>query len=297
MSIVRSSKNIFFFGNQGAFSASVLSQILQQSVPISRVFCASIAPASVPENTLPVINPKNGISLETLAHDHGIPINYIPNQSALSSIISDEAKHPDYILVACFPYRLPATIIDWPHSGCLNIHPSLLPKYRGPDPIFWQLHNNESQTGVTLHFVTSEMDAGPIVNQKSCPFEAGFNRRDIEITLAKTGASLFTAFINTGHTQNFSGKRQDDSHASYYPYPSVNNFEVPSSWSAKHAFNFIRGTHSPSGFYMAQYDNKSVKVTSALEYSYKNNISDYAQILKNERLIKFSQGILRVTIE
>lgn len=296
MTILRPSKNIFFFGNQGEFSASVFSQLLLQGIPVSRVFCASIAPASAPEKTLPVAQPTKPIALVSLAQQQGIPIDYLSNPSALNSIKLESAENPDYILVACFPYRLPASIIDWPLLGCFNIHPSLLPRYRGSDPIFWQLQKNETRTGVSLHLVTPELDAGPIVDQKICPFVEGSKRNDIEIMLAESGAVLFTSFITTNSAQSFMGKQQDESLASYYPYPSTDNYEVPSSWSAKHAYNFINGTHSPSGFYTAKIKNQTIYITSALEYSSNDNILGKTLKLKNERLIQFSPGILRVTI-
>ncbi len=296
MTILRSSKNIFFFGNQGGFSASVFSQLLLQGIPVSRVFCASIAPAPVPQTTLPVAQPTKAVTIVDLAQQQGIPIEYLANPSALNSIKLDGIETPDYILVACFPYRLPASIIDWPLLGCLNIHPSLLPKYRGPDPIFWQLHKNESQTGVSLHLVTPELDAGPIVDQKICPFVGGAKRNDIEIMLAESGATLFTSFVTTKSAQSFMGKQQDESLTSYYPYPSSDNYEISLSWSAKHAYNFINGTHSPSGFYTAKIKNQTIYITSALEYSINDNILDKTLKLKNERLIQFSPGILRATI-
>jgi methionyl-tRNA formyltransferase len=296
MTILRSSKNIFFFGNQGEFSASVFSQLLLQGIPVSRVFCASIAPASVPEKMLPVAQPTKAITLVNLAQQQGIPIHYLSNQAALNSIKPDNIENPDYILVACFPYRLPSFIIDWPLLGCLNIHPSLLPKYRGPDPIFWQLQKNEFQTGVSLHLVTPELDAGPIVDQKICPYVEGAERNDIEIMLAESGAALFISLITTKSAPSFTGKQQDESLASYYQYPSTDNYEVSSSWSAKHAYNFINGTHSPSGFYTAKIKNQTIYITSALEYSNNGNILGKTPKLKNEQLIQFSPGILRVTI-
>ena len=296
MTILSSPKNTFFFGNLGEFSASAFSQLLLQGVPVSRVYCASIAPASTPEKALPVTQPTKAITLVNLAQQQGIPIHYLSDQTALTSIKPDSIENPDYILVACFPYRLPASIIDWPLLGCLNIHPSLLPKYRGPDPIFWQLQNSESQTGVSLHLVTPELDAGPVVDQKTCPFIEGAKRDNIEIMLAESGADLFSSFITTKSAQGFTGKQQDESLASYYPYPSTDNYELSSSLSAKHAYNFINGTHSPSGFYTVKIKNQTIHITSALEYSSNDNILGKALKSENERLIKFSPGILHVTI-
>ncbi|MCK4587076.1 MAG: hypothetical protein KAU29_07025, partial [Gammaproteobacteria bacterium] len=291
MTLPKSPKNIYFFGNQGVFSASVFNKMLQQGAPVTRVFCASIAPASVPEKTLPVTQPTKAITLERLAQNLGIPIEYIPNQSALNSLTSNRDENPDYILVACFPYRLPASIIDWPLLGCLNIHPSLLPKYRGPDPIFWQLQKNESQTGVSLHLVTPKLDAGPIVDQKIRPFLEGSKRNDIEIMLAESGAALFTSYITTKSPQRFMDMQQDESLANYYPYPSIDDYEVSSTWSAKHVYNFINGTHSPSGIYITNIKNKIINITSAIDYTKGDNIPVKIKNSINEQLIQFSPGI------
>lgn len=286
-----------FFGTRGQFSAAAFSALLEQGTPISSVFCASVGPAKPPEALLPVSNPPEVETLESLAYRHDIPIRYVPDLTGLNSLNLQEIDKPDFILVACFPYRLPATITRWPVSGCLNIHPSLLPKYRGPDPIFWQLHNNESQTGISLHFVSSEMDAGPVITQKNCLLKEGSNRHEIESLFARAGAELFTSFINNKRAHDIPGQKQEESLASYNAIPSPQNYEIPSSWGAEHAFNFIRGTNSPTGYYIIKSENNSFNVTTALEYSHDNKIVKPSQQIKNELLIQFSPGILHVTIE
>ena len=286
-----------FFGTRGQFSAAVFSALLDHGAPITQVFCASVAPASLPKAHLPVSNPSDGETLDSLAHRHGIPIRYIASQSELSSLDLQNFEIPDFVLVACFPYRLPEVVISWPESRCLNIHPSLLPKYRGPDPIFWQLHENEPQTGVSLHIVSAELDAGPIISQKTCPFEEGSVRHEIETLLARSGAILFTSFIAADNTQNFTDTKQDGALASYYPFPSTDDYQISSLWSAKHAFNFIHGTCSPSGYYIVKSENETHNIISALEYSNSDNIIDKVNELNNELFIQFSPGILHATIE
>lgn len=74
---------------------------------------------------------------------------------------------PDLILVTGFPWRLPADLLTIPRLGCLNTHPALLPRYRGPNPIFWHFMNGETQGGLTIHRMEPDFDTGPILAQRA----------------------------------------------------------------------------------------------------------------------------------
>ncbi len=203
--------------------------------------------------------------LDSLAHQQGIPVQHIMNQAELDSLNSQKFIKPDFILVACFPFRLSEYFIRWPDLGCLNIHPSLLPQYRGPDPLFWQLHNNESQTGVSLHMVTSHMDAGPVVSQRIFSFKDGATRYDLETSLAKKGAELFTSLLTKNITQSITGEAQDESNASYFPIPTNKDYEISLEWSSRQAFNFIKGTCSPSDSYKIETKGKPINIVSIVK--------------------------------
>ncbi|WP_207229373.1 methionyl-tRNA formyltransferase [Ktedonosporobacter rubrisoli] len=91
---------------------------------------------------------------------------------------------PDLILVAGFPRKFPPALLDVPRLGCVNWHPSLLPRYRGPEPIFWQFMNGETQTGITFHRMDADIDTGPILVQ-----------RDMELDCAEDLSSYFASFL------------------------------------------------------------------------------------------------------
>ena len=291
-----SKKSICFVGTQSHFSATVFKVLLDQGVSITQVFCAGVAPAPKLETSpsLSVAGP-NSIAgedtLDSLANQHGIPIQFIKRQTDLSSLNFQQYTKPNFILIACFPFLLPESFIRWPESGCLNIHPSLLPLYRGPDPLFWQLRNGEPQTGVSLHLVTSKFDAGPIVKQKLCILNTGAERLEIEALLAKKGASLFAALLTADEDPNNICVQQDHTKSSYHHYPSVENFVISSDWSAEHAFNFIHGTCSPSGYYTIKTDNEILNIFTASDYF--NGPTSSLPLKKDELLIQFSPGILR----
>jgi len=264
MNTIKSPKSSCFIGNRGIFAATVLDHLLQEGVSISQVFCASSAPATAPENTLPVTQPTQKNRLDSIAQRHNIPVTYIANQSELNSLDIQEYTKADFMLVACFPYCLPNSFINWPKLACLNIHPSLLPKYRGPDPLFWQLQNDESQTGVSLHLITPQLDAGPVINQKKCTLNDGASRNDIETTLAKMGAEGFRLLLTKDITKAIKAEIQDEAQASYHPNPSISDYTISLDWSARHAFNFVRGTTSPTGYYTIISNAKLVKIMSTV---------------------------------
>jgi methionyl-tRNA formyltransferase len=73
--------------------------------------------------------------------------------------------NPDLLLVFGFNWRLPRQVLDLPRLGALNVHPSALPKYRGPSPVLWAIRNGDPSIGVTIHRMNEALDAGPIVAQ------------------------------------------------------------------------------------------------------------------------------------
>ncbi len=74
---------------------------------------------------------------------------------------------PDVIFSAGFPWKFPPALLEIPRLGCINAHPALLPKYRGPEPVFWQIMNGEPQIGMTIHRMDAEFDTGPILVQRA----------------------------------------------------------------------------------------------------------------------------------
>jgi methionyl-tRNA formyltransferase len=78
---------------------------------------------------------------------------------------------PDVLLCMAFPARIPSAILEVPRLGAANIHPSLLPRYRGPNPLAWVLRNGEQTMGVSIHTMTPALDAGPLIAQGAAPID------------------------------------------------------------------------------------------------------------------------------
>jgi len=102
---------------------------------------------------------------------------------------------PDLIAVAAYGQILPQTLLDIPPHGCLNVHTSLLPRYRGAAPIQWAILNGDRETGVTIMQIVPELDAGDIVTQASTPITADDTAQTLHDRLADLGADLLVQTI------------------------------------------------------------------------------------------------------
>lgn len=94
---------------------------------------------------------------------------------------------PDLIFVTGFPWRLPAELLSLPRLGSINTHPAMLPKYRGPNPLFWHLMNGETEIGLTVHRMDTEFDTGPILAQASMPIDPDWYIEDVAAHLGELG--------------------------------------------------------------------------------------------------------------
>lgn len=281
------------YGSRGPFSATVLKRLVAEKIPITRVVCAGAAPAPSPKGGLPVSPPNQEETLESIANHHHIPMDFITRASDLQTIDLSELKQVDYLLAACFPYRIPDRITHSPRIASLNLHPSLLPLYRGPDPIFWQLKKAEANTGVSLHVLTNKFDAGPVVKQQTVKFEEGNYKKDIESQLGHAGAVLFSSVVTEGLSIDEIAQPQSEDGSSYDPWPSDNDFQLSTDWSARQAFNFIRGTWPPSGHHSVVINNRTWAISQALEYSNDGKMSEPVRAEQRELYIQFTPGILR----
>ena len=103
----------------------------------------------------------------------------------------------EFILVACWPYLIGEQLLKSATRAAVNIHPSLLPAYRGPDPIGAQLNSAEAHPGVSLHLLNAEFDQGDIVAQAELePGQAGNDRSSLERRCARLGSELFIDALN-----------------------------------------------------------------------------------------------------
>jgi len=125
----------------------------------------------------------------------------------------------DLIVVAAFSRILKPELIGLPPLGCVNVHPSLLPRYRGPYPFYWVLANKEKTTGVTLHYIDDGIDSGEIIVQREFAIPPGETELRLQYRSASAAAEMLKETLPLLIAGTAPRMRQDEAAASYYSWP------------------------------------------------------------------------------
>jgi len=133
--------------------------------------------------------------VKALALKLGLPVLQPPRARDERFIAELRALEPDLIVVVAYGQILPPAILDLPRHGCLNVHTSLLPKYRGAAPIQWAIASGDPETGVTIMKMDAGLDTGPIVSQRTTPIRPEDDSSTLHDRLAQLGAELLVQTI------------------------------------------------------------------------------------------------------
>lgn len=148
---------------------------------------------------------------------------------------------PDVAIVADYGQFLPAVLLSVPSKGTLNIHPSLLPKYRGAAPVQWAVARGEVATGVTILYVTEKMDAGGILAQEQVPIREDDTAASLTPLLAQLGASLLLRVLDEIREGRATARPQDESQVTMAPRLKKEDGRLDWTLSAVALRNRIRG--------------------------------------------------------
>ena len=148
---------------------------------------------------------------------------------------------PELIVVAAYGKILPSEILDYPVKGCINVHSSLLPKYRGAAPINWAILNGETVTGVTIMHMAPALDAGDIISQASTPIGADETAPMLTARLAELGAELLVSAVEAIGAGTAARTPQDEADSTYAPM--LSRELSPMDWSkpARTLHDQVRG--------------------------------------------------------
>lgn len=147
---------------------------------------------------------------------------------------------PDLFVVVAFRI-LPKHLLDIPEQGSINLHASLLPKYRGAAPIHWAVMNGEKRTGCTIFFLDEDVDTGLIITQKETPIGENETTGDLFERLKRMGADLLVDTVDRVERGNYTTRKQDDSRATPAPKLFTDDCKVDFNRPAREVHNKIRG--------------------------------------------------------
>ena len=269
-----------FLGMAGSFSPPALLALLDNSVDV----CAVVLPArdhhpsqpalrllEPPQQArpmLPVLQSSLHNSITNIAWKHKIPVWEVGRMAAPETINLFAQYQPDIMCVACFSLYIPRVILDIPRLGCLNVHPSLLPANRGPDPLFWTFHDGQHETGVTIHIMDEGLDTGPIVAQERVMVPDGIIYTQLEAVCAALGGKLLARSLWQLYRGTAILTAQDEKKSSYLPMPAGKDYVVMApEWEARRVYNFIRGIGSRGEPVTISTNGQPLQVTNAISYS------------------------------
>jgi len=203
---------------------------------------------------------------------------------------------PDLMLVVAFGHVLPKKILEIPTHGAINIHASLLPKYRGPAPIQWAIMNGEAETGVTTMLMDKGLDTGEIIFTLKTPILADDTAQTLHDRLALDGAEVLKKTLKAMENKSIRLASQQHALATYAPMLTKKDGRIDWSLSAKKIEQFIRGmTPWPGAFTF--YDDKRLKIFKAKIKSM-NTPEEPGEVIEgfsNELCIATGDGALSIT--
>lgn len=187
--------------------------------------------------------------VKEIALQHSLPV--LQPQRAREETFIQQLRElqPDLIAVAAYGQILPKAILDLPCFGCLNVHTSLLPKYRGAAPIQRAILNGETETGVTIMKMDVGMDTGDIITQEATPIEASDNSQTLHDRLAKIGAALLVKTIPDYISGKIQPRPQPTEGVSHAAKIHKQDGRIDWNQSARAIWNRVRGlTPWPGAF-------------------------------------------------
>ncbi len=225
---------IVFMGTPD-FAVPSLAALLEAGHEVCGVFCQPDKPVGRHQNKL------QAPPVKQFALSKDIPVFQPVKLRDGTALAQLKELAPELIVVAAYGRILPDDILALPPKGCINVHSSLLPKYRGAAPINWAVINGDAETGVTIMHMATELDAGDIIDQVSTPIDPDETVEAVHDRLAALGGELLVKVV--GEIAAGTAKRTPQDHEKATLAPMLSRALSPIDWTrpAKAIHDQVRG--------------------------------------------------------
>ena len=201
-----------------------------------------------------------------------------PNRLRDSETVAQLASlHPDVIVVAAYGQILPQPVLDIPASGCINIHPSLLPKYRGVSPVPAAILAGDRFTGVSIMLMDRGLDTGPVLTRAQVPVSARDTAGSLMNKLSLIGGQLLCDILPVWVGGGITPQPQDESGASYSGTISKEDGEIDWHLTAVEIWRRVRAFQPWPGCY-TRWQNRQLKIIESVPLSAEGAI-EHGQVL------------------
>lgn len=245
------------------FSVTALEGLLREGHSVVAVYTRPDKPAGRGQRLI-------STPVKKLATERNIPvIQPVTLKSEAVVHVLEELK-ADLFIVAAYGRILPKTVLSLPVHGCLNIHPSLLPCYRGASPVAFALLGGEQVSGVTIMLMDEGMDSGPILAQQKVDISADDTTGSLTDKLARVGAELLLETLPKWLSGEIKPQAQDNSQATYSRIINAGDGEIDWHLEAVEICRRIRAYNPWPGAY-SWWRSKRLKIYSGTPFNMKTN--------------------------
>lgn len=294
-------KRIVYLGMGGVYSLVPLKGLLSSGAQVAAIVFPRLIrdeegprwmPALTELSSDPdlVVNPVRE-NILTVAGIYSVPVLEVGSMRHAETLQAIEKLAPDLVVVACFPQILPEEFLRIPKLGCLNIHPSLLPAYRGPQPLFWQFQAGEQDMGVTVHWMDAGPDSGDILGQANLIYLEGLGSVELDRLAAQAGADIVLHALSH---DDWPRQPQTDLGASYQAAPKDEDKLIKSSWHVRRVYNFLRAADVCAPFWVEMPNGEKIEVNQALGYEIGKNLNSPVEQRDGETWLQMQAGALWV---
>ena len=271
------------------FAVPALQALLESEDTVVGVVCQPDKPAG---RRLDLHAPP----VKDCARAHAVPVFQPPKIRTPEALEHLRGWRPDLIVVAAYGKIIPKTMLDLPPCGCINIHASLLPKYRGAAPMQWAIARGETHSGITIMQVNEQLDAGDILLQKSValrPDETGGSLHD---TLAALGAQALVEALTLFKQGKLVATPQDQAAVTYAPLLKKEDGEIDWTRSAVSLERRIRAFHPwPSSY--TWLGNKRLKILAAHLSTAEATVAPGAILNRQDKALSVATGQGSLTLD
>ena len=204
---------------------------------------------------------------------------------------------PELIVVAAFGQFLSKEILELPKYGCINVHASLLPKYRGAAPIQYAIIKGEKESGVTIMQMDIGMDTGAMLDKVVVPIEENTTMGELHDALREQGAALLLEVIDKIATGTAVAEPQDDAQATYATLLDRSMEHIDWSKTAQEVHNLIRGFNPAPSTFTKLPNGKSLKIWGS-KMTDKNSAAAAGTVIetgKHSFFVACGEGVLEIT--
>lgn len=204
--------------------------------------------------------------------------------------------NPDLIVVVAYGKILPKEIIDIPKYGIINVHSSLLPKYRGASPIHSAILNGDKESGVSIMYIEEGLDSGDVILKETCEITEDDTLGTLHDRLKELGAIGLEKALKLIEAGEVKAEKQDDSKATFVKPITKEQAKINWNNTKEVIFNQIRGLNPFPGAYTHNEKNENIKIykSEKLEKEYAGENGTVVEMTKKGPAVKVANGALRL---